>query len=139
MRPLLLLILCTSSASLLLACEGTSSGPSTPPVPEEVTSAVNNSVQLALTGAAESFEFLNDSELADELFDLLPGDESDCVSPPMIPDGEFDDSMDEFVDDPCGGGDPEGADFQLDFKYTAQEMADWVADEVLTDEHVEEV
>ena len=141
MRNLSLLAISLLVSAHLVACDNDSSGPSEPPVPAETTSAVNNSVQLALTEAAQSFEFLNDSDLADDLFDLLPGDSEDCGIVAPMPVDEFGEPMEtdeEFID-PCGEDGDSGDGFQVDFQEMANEMAEWVAEEVLTESNVEEV
>lgn len=152
--PLLLLLVSIPFA----ACDSDSTGDSEPPVPAETTAAVNSSVQLALSEAANSFEFLNDSELADDLFDLLPGGDSGCASSPAVPDGvaipdegsgepmdesaeepaeePVDPPMDQPMDDDCG---EQVAEFDVDFQDAAKEASQWVANEVLTEANVEEV
>ena len=113
----------TLPAALLLglsfsACDSDSSGgETTPPDPVATTAAVNSSVSLALNEAAEAFEFLNDSEMADELFGLIDGDEatSDCAIGGM-PVNEFGEPMDGF-EDPCEDMEEEDEEgFSVDFQ-----------------------
>jgi hypothetical protein len=124
------------------ACEGASDGETTPPDPAETTAAVNDSVQLALSEAAESFEFLNDSEMTDELFGLL-GDDSDTMACASIP--PFDENGEPMYDgweDPCDDmqyEDEGGEGFDIDWKDGAKEAAEWVGENVFTDANFEEV
>ena len=140
MRPQRLIVMLLAPCFAFVACDSDSGGTSEPPTPAETTAAVNNSVQLALNEAAESFEFLNDSDLADELFGLLPGDEEDCGMMVPVPVDEFGEPMEdgEMIDS-CGEDGEDEGNFDVDFKDAAKEMAEWVADDVLTESNVEEV
>lgn len=132
-RQLLLTIVAIAALGLASACD-TDGGESAPLDPAETTTSVNESVQLALTNAAESMEFLDDSDFVDALFDdLALGDDSVACASPMPPDG----FEDEWVD-PCEGAMDQGGDaVDLELKEGAQEAADWLKDNVFTDANIE--